>query len=183
MPTPIENDPPASTSTPLTAQPNVEQTSPTPPTSTSQLPELTHFVMPGTFNDDDQITSIVDSKVQPPSPAISPPQSSTSSSLSESSTPESTHRPLNDPDISATLSQISDDQDTWWRTHGDTFPVALRQLDAERQLLGEMASSQATTSSSTPTQTRRSQREHKKTEFYGHGKGLIAYNQGKCFVA
>ena len=111
-PTPIENDSPASTSTPLTAQPNVEQTSPTPPTSTSQPPELTHFVMPGTFNNDDQITSIVDSKVQPPSPAIPPPQSSTSSSLFESSTPESAHHPLNDPDISATLSQISDNQDT-----------------------------------------------------------------------
>ena len=86
MPTPIENDPPASTSTPLTAQPNVEQTLPTPPTLTSQPPELTYFVMPGTFNDDDQITSIVDSKVQPPSLASPPPQSSTSSSLSESST-------------------------------------------------------------------------------------------------
>ena len=71
MPTQIENDPPASTSTPPTAQPTVEQTSPTPPTSTSQLPELTRFVMPSTFNDDDQITLIVDSKVQLSSLAIS----------------------------------------------------------------------------------------------------------------
>ena len=139
--------------------------------------------MPGTFYNDDQITLIVDSKVQPPSQAIPPPQSSTSSSLSESTTPESVHRPLNDPDISATLSQISDNQDTLWCTHGETFPVTLCQLSTERQLLGEIASSQAPTSSSTPTQTRRSQRERKKAEFYGYGKGLIAYNQVKCFGA
>ena len=65
--------------------------------------------MPDTFNDDNQIISIVDSKVQPPSLAIPPPQSSTSSSLSKSSTPESAHYTLNDLDIPASLSQISDD--------------------------------------------------------------------------
>ena len=87
MPTPIKNDPLASTSTPDNAQPTVEQTSPTPPPSTSQPPELTHFIMPGTFNNDDQIILIVDSKVQPPFLATSPSQSSTCSSLSEYSTP------------------------------------------------------------------------------------------------
>ena len=39
MPTPIENNPPASTSTPYTAQPTVDQTSPTPLISTLQLSE------------------------------------------------------------------------------------------------------------------------------------------------
>ena len=109
--------------------------------------------MPSTFNDDNEIISIVDSKVQPPSPAIPPPQRSTSSLLSECSIPESVYHPLNHPDISATHSQISDNKETWWYIHGDTFPITLRQLGAERQLLHEMPILQATTSSSTPTPT------------------------------
>ena len=140
--------------------------------------------MPSTFNDDDQITSIVDSKVQPSSLITPPPPPQSSSSrLPEQQTPQSVQSSHHDTDDSASLDQISDDQDLWWRAHGDTFPAAIRQLNAERQLLGELASSQDTVSSSASTQTRRSQRERKKTEFYGRGKGLIAYNQGKCFVA
>src|SRR5258706_3660095 len=185
-PTTIEIDSPTSTSTPPANLPTVEQSSSTPPTSTSQPPDFTHFVMPGTFNDDDQITSIVDSKVQPSSSITPPPpspQSSSSSKLPEQQTPQSVQSSHHDTDDSASLDQVSDDQDQWWRAHGDTFPEALRQLSAQRQLLGDLAASQDTVSSSASTQTRRSQRERKKTEFYGRGKGLIAYNQGKSFVA
>ena len=120
--------------------------------------------MPGAFEDDDQIISTVNlkSSSSPPS-QLAIRSTAYSLPIDDLEDPDEFLASLKDDDIPA---HISDNIDIWWRQHSDSIP------DPSDQLLTELAAAES--SSFSQPQTRRSQRERKKPDYYGRGKASIA---------